>query len=189
MIRKVTIIMRNKSCCSFLRNIDFHFEKFEQSGGVIILKNTLNSSHLTSTRKIMFLPALDLGRALDPISELGRLIWLWLAGHWIPNVFSSFETQTTRLIARHFGHLILSPIFAMFLFPSFFNCSVLFFLALLVNFHELEFRWFAYSLAFQQPCSNKCKIFFPDVDLIWKEFVLQQANLDDKTISSYLSAT
>jgi len=54
----------------------------------------------------MFLSVLDWGRAVDPNFELGRLIWRWVAGHWIPAVFPSFETQTTRAILLHSGHLM-----------------------------------------------------------------------------------
>jgi len=59
--------------------------------------------------KTMFLVFLDRGRATVPNLEAGRLVWRWLAGHWIPTVFPSFETHTTRPILLHSGHSAWSP--------------------------------------------------------------------------------
>ena len=56
-------------------------------------------------RKTMFLCGFVWGRALEPNCDSPRVIWLWLRGHRIPACFSSGETQTTRLIAPHCGHL------------------------------------------------------------------------------------
>ena len=70
-----------------------------------------------STRKTMFLLALDWGLALDPSLESGRLTWRCVAGHWIPAVFLSCEIHTTRPILSHCGHFLWSPTVIMFLFP------------------------------------------------------------------------
>jgi len=67
--------------------------------------------------KTMFLQVLDCGRSTVPSLEAGRLVKRWLAGHWIPAVFPSFETHTTWPILLHSGHSTWSPTFTMFLFP------------------------------------------------------------------------
>jgi len=67
--------------------------------------------------KTMFLLFLDRGRATVPNFEAGRLVWRWLAGHWIPAVSPFFETHTMRPILLHSGHFTWSPTLTMFLFP------------------------------------------------------------------------
>ena len=74
-------------------------------------------SHLISVIKTMFLLVLDWGRATVPNLESGRFVRRWLAGHWIPDVFPSFEIHTTRPVLLHSGHSAWSPRVVMFLFP------------------------------------------------------------------------
>ena len=74
-------------------------------------------SHLISIIKTMFLLALDWGRSAVPNLEIGRFVMRWLAGHWIPAVLPSLETQTTRPCLLHSGQSAWSPMLAMFLFP------------------------------------------------------------------------
>ena len=67
--------------------------------------------------KTMFLLVLDWGRSTVPNLESGRFVRRWLAEHWIPDVFPSFETHTTWPILLHWGHSAWSPMLTMFLFP------------------------------------------------------------------------
>ena len=60
---------------------------------------------------------LDWGLSFDPKRESGRFICLWAAEHWIPAVFPSCETHTTRPILLHRGHFAWSPTVTMCLLP------------------------------------------------------------------------